>query len=63
VQARGADYETVLRTRAANIKLKKEIAAEFEIDPIELGTISKPGDSEVLIQTETETEDETQTGE
>lgn len=44
VEARGHDYEELLRKRAANIRMKNEIAAEFEIDASELGTLSKPGD-------------------
>ena len=63
VEARGGDYETVLRMRAANIKLKKAIAEEFEIDPIELGTMSKPSDSDAITQTETNATNEQKTGE
>ena len=58
VEARGGDYETVLRTRAANIKLKQEIAAEFDIDPIQLGTIAQPGDPDILTTAEQNSEDQ-----
>lgn len=43
-EARGQSYEKLLRQRAENIQLKRQIAEEFEIDPAELGTLAKPGD-------------------
>jgi capsid protein len=37
------DYEEVLRAKAAEIVLRKKIAAEFKLDPDELGIIALPG--------------------
>lgn len=40
---RGADYETLLRRRAAEIKTLQTIAAEYGLDPAALSSISLPG--------------------
>ena len=52
-EARGQDYEKLLRRRAKNLKLKQLIAEEFEIDASELGTLAKPGDPENTTETTT----------
>ena len=44
VEARGVDYEDMVRKRAANILLKKQIAEENGLNPTELGTTAMPGD-------------------
>ena len=48
VEARGMDYEEMLRKRAMNLKLKREIAEEFELTETLLGTRAKPGDPEQI---------------
>lgn len=63
VEARGMDYEELLRKRAANIVLKKQIAEENGLNPTELGTTAMPGDATELVVEETGEEvdgDETQ---
>lgn len=44
VEARGVDYEDLLRRRARNINLKKQIAKEENVDVSDFGTLAKPGD-------------------
>lgn len=53
VEARGMDYEDLLRKRAANLVLKKKIAEENGLNPTELGTTAMPGDPVELIEEET----------
>ena len=65
VEARGMDYEELLRKRAANLVLKKKIAEENGLIPSELGTTSMPGDPIELVKDETgeDSEDENPDGE
>jgi hypothetical protein len=53
VEARGMDYEDLVRKRAANLVLKKKIAEENGLNPAELGTTAMPGDPVELIEEET----------
>jgi hypothetical protein len=53
VEARGMDYEELLRKRAANIVLKKQIAEDNGLNPTELGTTAMPGDPVELVEEET----------
>lgn len=53
VEARGIDYEDMVRKRAANIVLKKKIAEENGLNPTELGTTAMPGDPVELVIEET----------
>ncbi len=53
VEARGMDYEDLLRKRAANLVLKKQIAEENGLNPTELGTTAMPGDAVELVEEET----------
>ena len=53
VEARGVDYEDMVRKRAANILLKKQIAEENGLNPTELGTTAMPGDPVELVEEET----------
>ncbi len=41
----GVSYEAVLRKQAEYVRRKKEIAAEFGLEPEEIGTLLKVGDS------------------
>ena len=53
VEARGMDYEELLRKRAANVVMKKQIAEENGLNPTELGTTAMPGDPVELVEEET----------
>ena len=53
VEARGMDYEDLLRKRAANLVLKKKIAEENGLSATELGTTAMPGDVTELVTQET----------
>lgn len=53
VEARGMNYEELVRKRAANIVMKKRIAEENGLNPVELGTTGMPGDPVELVQDET----------
>ena len=53
VEARGMDYEDLLRKRAANLVLKKKIADENGLSATELGTTAMPGDVTELVTQET----------
>jgi hypothetical protein len=53
VETRGVDYEDMIRRRAANLLLKKQIAEENGLNPAELGTTAMPGDPVELVQEET----------
>ena len=60
VEARGIDYEEMVRKRAANIVLKKQIAEENGLNPTELGTTAMPGDPVELVTEETGDTEQTQ---
>ena len=53
VEARGMNYEELVRKRAANIVMKKRIAEENGLNPVELGTTGMPGDPVELVEDET----------
>ena len=53
VEARGMNYEELVRKRAANVVMKKRIAEENGLDPVELGTTAMPGDPVELVEDET----------
>lgn len=57
VERRGMDLEELYRQRAKNISMKKRIAEEFGLEPIELGTLSMPGDA-VPVDDPEQTEDD-----
>ena len=54
VEARGMNYEELVRKRAANIVMKKRIAEENGLNPVELGTTAMPGDPVELVEDETD---------
>ena len=53
VEARGMNYEELVRKRAANVVMKKRIAEENGLNPVELGTTAMPGDPVELVEDET----------
>jgi len=61
VEARGMDYEEMLRKLAANVVLRQDIAAEFNIEVSDLGTLAKPGDSIPVEEADDEDEPTTKT--
>jgi len=61
VEARGMDYEEMLRKLAANVVLRQDIAAEFNIEVSDLGTLAKPGDPIPVEEADDEDEPTTKT--
>jgi len=44
----GRDYKTVLRERAAFLSHRNALAKKYDLDPDQLATLSKPGDSNTI---------------